>query len=124
MSTPRLPNLEHHLNVITFKCRSTGTICGKKRASAWTLSTWHSQIRLCKFDGGGFFRSNGGLLSEAEEMGDIIVHEIAHNINAIGDKKLGGNKMYSKSEVQRLAKKRPAAASWNAANYDNFADER
>lgn len=111
-------------NVITFKCRSTGNLCGKEKASAWTHSVWHAQIRLCKYDNGGFFESNGDLDREAEKMGDIIVHEIAHNINAIGDKKLSGNTMYSESEAQRLANKRPAVASWNAANYDNFADEQ
>jgi RHS repeat-associated protein len=111
-------------NVLTFKCRSTGKLCGKKTASAWTHSVWTGQIRLCKYDGGGFFKSNGDLGQEAQYLGDTIVHEIAHNINAIGDKKLNGNKMYSESEVVRLAKERPITASWNAANYDNFADTR
>lgn len=111
-------------NVITFKCRTTGRICGRKKASAWTHSFWHAQIRLCKYDDGGFYKSNGDLARAASKLATTAVHEIAHNINAIGDKKVNGSKVYSISSVQRLAKEKPGVASWNAANYDKFADAR
>jgi hypothetical protein len=55
---------------------------------------------------------------------DVLNEMISHNINAIGDKKINGNKMYSKTEVQQLAKRKPGVASWNAANYDEYARSR
>jgi hypothetical protein len=49
------------------------------------------------------------------------VHEVSHNINAIGDKKLNGTRMNNEDRVQRLARIKPIRASWNAYNYQYFA---
>jgi hypothetical protein len=113
----------HHCSkdVITFKCQTTA-YCN--RYTAWTHSFWLSTIRLCKNDNSGFFKADGSFGAKLEMLGSVIVHEVAHNINAIGDKKINGTKMYSETEVQQLAKRKPGVASWNAANYDEYARSR
>lgn len=110
-------------NVITFKCKSTGNICGNKKSGAWTLSSWHAWIRLCRNDKEGFFTPCGSRRDSARNAGALILHEVSHNINAIGDKSLNGTAMRSASEVQDLAGKKPTRASWNASNYQRFALE-
>jgi hypothetical protein len=105
-------------DVITFKCRTTGKCAGD--FSAWTHSIWNGTIRLCK-NPKGFFLPNGKLNGKLEMASGIILHEVSHNINAIGDKTLGGVKQSEVNEVQNLAKKNPCRASWNAANYEMYA---
>ncbi|KIG13243.1 Rhs-family protein [Enhygromyxa salina] len=111
-------------NVITFKCRSTGEICGFTYSSAWTLSSWHSWIRVCKNNKRGMFRRNGDRKFDRATSGGKIAHEISHNINAIGDKKLNGHKARTDDEVRALASRKPTRASWNGFNYQQFAVSR
>jgi hypothetical protein len=51
----------------------------------------------------------------------VLVHEVSHNINAIGDKRFHGHLMSSDSKVSELAAIKPIRASWNAYNYQHFA---
>jgi RHS repeat-associated protein len=111
-------------DVITFKCRSTGEICGYGKGVAWTHSMWSATIRLCKNSQRGFFLPNGSAFYDVDEGGGSVMHEISHNVNAIGDKELNGKKPDTVSEVQNLAKKNPLRASWNANNYEEYAEER
>jgi RHS repeat-associated protein len=111
-------------NVITFKCRTEGEICGFGKGVAWTYSSWHATIRLCKNSQGGFFRPDGTLKSDVEVLGGTIVHEVSHNINAIGHKWMNGKKMTEETDVKPLAKAYPTKASWNASNYQYHARHR
>jgi len=69
----------------------------------------------------GFFGLDGQLDRSVDESGGFFVHEISHNINAIGDKKLNGEKMKKNNETQPLARDNPTRASWNAYNHQRFA---
>ncbi|WP_280524034.1 RHS repeat-associated core domain-containing protein [Enhygromyxa salina] len=112
-------------NVITFKCRSTGEFCGFTDSSAWTHSSWHAWIRVCKNGRRGMFRSNGTPRYDSKIFnGGTILHEVSHNINAIGDKRLNGSKVSLHDEVQELASRKPVRASWNAANYEHYGASR
>jgi len=70
----------------------------------------------------GFFTTKGAPAEEPDQLGRWIMHEVTHNIGPIGDKKMGGEAMYFSNQVRRLARKNPNRASWNAANYDQFAN--
>jgi RHS repeat-associated protein len=111
-------------NVITFKCRTTGEICGYGKGVGWTHSFWHATIRLCKNSQGGFFQQSGIRNYTVEGGGGSVLHEVSHNINAISDKKLNGVMMREPGQVQRLAKKNPRHGSWNAFNYQRYAQSR
>lgn len=119
-------------NVIKFKCRSTGSKCGRssKTVVAWTHSSWHSTIRLCKNSWDGFFEEDGKLRYEIRathkalagvqtHSSTVLVHEIAHNINAIGDKMSTWD-----WNMKGFAKRKPAVASWSARHYEYFAGTR
>ncbi|WP_165704174.1 M35 family metallo-endopeptidase, partial [Enhygromyxa salina] len=107
-------------NVITFKCRSTGEICGFTDARAWTRLSWHAWIRVCKNNKKGLFRPNGTPRGFFDESGGTILHEVSHNINAIGDKRLNGAKVRGKDAARELASRKPVRASWNASNYQQY----
>ncbi|WP_146658369.1 RHS repeat-associated core domain-containing protein, partial [Enhygromyxa salina] len=111
-------------NVITFKCRSTGNYCGVGDASAWTAHNWHAWIRLCKNNKNGIFRPSGTPEYDNRRSGAIVLHEVAHNINAIGHRRLKGEKMRSEEQVQLLAATKPTRASWNADNYEEYGMSR
>lgn len=107
-------------NVITFKCRSTG-YCGNDESTvAWTLSTWHDKIRLCKNNNRGYFTSGGALRGSEQTRGATVMHEVSHNINAIGDKDINGSAVDTPGEAQDLADEHPTRASWSAENYEQF----
>jgi len=84
---------------------------------------WHATIRLCVKET-GFFGLDGKLVKDIPTSGGLFTHEVAHNINAIGDKKLNGSKMRTDQQVQRLARQKPTRGSWNAYNYQQFAKSR
>lgn len=106
--------------MITFKCRSTGKCSNDKPNVAWTLSSWHAYIRLCKNDRSGYFTSDDKLRGGVSARGATVMHEVSHNINAIGDKKINGNKANDGPKSRDLAKKHPTRASWSAENYARF----
>ncbi len=108
-------------NTITFMCRDSGLCGGDGATRAWTLSHWHAWMRLCRNGGQGFFGENGQRRFSATTSGSSIVHEVSHNINAVGDKRLNGTRMRTPGEVQKLAIEKPIRASWNANNYQDFA---
>lgn len=107
-------------NVITFKCRSTGYCKEGGTTVAWTLSTWHDKIRLCKNNSSGYFRSSGALRGSQRTRGATIMHEVSHNINAIGDKSVNGSAVTNAAQAQDLAAEHPTRASWSAENYERF----
>jgi RHS repeat-associated protein len=112
-------------DVITFKCRTTGEKCGKGTSVAWTHSVWGATIRLCKNNKGGIFLPDGEpAYRRLDERGGIVMHEVAHNINAIGDRRINGSTAISPDQTKRLSQNNPISASWNAGNYEQYARSR
>jgi len=97
--------------------------------AGFTHSSWHSTIRLCKNDNQGFFeRAKGtGATTPASAITRTLwyrrgnlVHEISHNINAIGDK-VSAEGVGLDGKAKNLAGQSAHKASWNAANYQWYA---